>query len=170
MKFERMTMNQGGNASFLKIEDNGNVTMVLRGEILTFYQDWPKGGEKKVFDKPTPGAGPRYKVNAIVYEDKKFVAKVWEFPPTVSNMLADIADSYEIENIKIKVTKIVQGERTSYMVLPLVGPKDVLSPKQLKEIDAVELNTLSISPTATTPAAPLKEYAPSDDDDEGLPF
>lgn len=171
MKFERVQLKGGGGSdgggSYLKIEDNGSVNGILRGDVLKFYQDWPKGGEKLIFDKPAPRAKPRFLVNFIVHEGGKFVAKIWEFPPTVSNMLADIAEAYDLSQTKIKITKHVQGKQTSYMILPLANEK--LSPKHLKEIDAVELNTLSISPTETGPKAPLKNYAPSDDSGD-IPF
>lgn len=167
MKFERVSQGNGDGGNYLKIEDNSSVNGILRGDVLKFYQLWPQGGDKQVFDKPTLGASPRFKVNFIVHEDGKFCAKVWEFPPTVSNMLADIAEAYDLTQTKIKISKHKQGKKTSYMILPLANEK--LSPKVLKEINAVELNTLSISPTETGPKEPLKNYAPSDDDTE-LPF
>lgn len=168
-KFERVQLGQTGDGggAFLKIEDNSSVNGIIRGDVLKFYQYWPRGGDKQIFDKPTAGAKPRFKVNFIVYEDGKFCAKTWEYPPTVSNMLADIAEAYDLSQTKIKISKDVHGERTSYRVMPLANEK--LSPKVLKEINAVELNTLSISPTETGPKEPLKNYAPSDDDGD-LPF
>jgi len=171
MKFERVQLKQGGGesggGSFLKIDDNGSVNGVLRGDVLKFYQDWPKGGEKLVFDKPMPRAKPRFLVNFIVHEGGKFVAKIWEFPPTVSNMLADISEAYDLSQTKIKITKHVQGKQTSYMILPLANEK--LTAKQLKDIESVELNTLSITPTDTGPRAPLKNYAPGSSG-EDIPF
>ncbi len=170
MKFERVQMSQGskdGGGSFLKIEDNSSVNILVRGDVLKYYQNWPRGGEKLVFDKPTAGAKPRFKVNVIIHEDGKFVAKVWDFPPTVSNMLADIAEAYDLSQTKIKISKDKFGDKTSYRVMPLANEK--LTAKHLKEINAVELNTLTISPTETGPKEPLKSYAPGDDDGD-LPF
>lgn len=169
MKFKRLAVSSGNGegGKHLKIEDNSNVTVVLRGEVVEFYQHWPEGGTKQVFDKPTAGASVRFKINAIVHEGGEFVAKVWEYPPTVSNMLADIADSYDLGVTKIKISKIRQGKKVSYMVLPLAGDKDKLSPKQLKEINAVALLDLSIAPSE--PPGPLKNYAPGADASE-IPF
>lgn len=169
MKFERVSLSQGNGdgGAFLKIEDNSSVNGLLRGDVLKFYQCWPQGGDKQVFDKPTPGASPRFKVNFIIHEEGKFVAKIWEFPPTVSNMLADIAEAYDLTQTKIKISKHKQGKKTSYMILPLANEK--LTAKHLKEINAVELNTLSV-PVEQAPQGPLKNYVPSDDDGSDIPF
>lgn len=170
MKFKRMAVSSGNGdgGPFLKIEDNSSVTGVLRGEVFEFYQSWPEGGSKQIFDKPTAGAMPRFKVNFIVFEEGRFIAKIWDFPPTISNMLADIGDSYDLSTIKIKITKNRSGKRVSYMVLPLAGDKDKLSAKHLKEINAVELNILGHQEPAPQPA--VKNFAPGADDESDVPF
>lgn len=168
-KFKRVAVSgSGGGGPYLKIEDNSSVIGVVRGEVLEFYQIWPKGGDKQMFDSPTPGASPRFRVNFIVYEEKRFTAKIWEYPPTVSNMLADIADSYNLETTKIKISKTKQGKQTTYMILPLAGEKDRLSEKTVKEIAAVNLNILSIRPSAQGDQPP--EYPSGHDSREDIPF
>lgn len=154
MKFKRIPIaNNDSAGTFLKIDDNSSVNGIVRGEVLEFYQDWPKGGEKLAFDKPTPGAKPRFKVNFIVFEEGRFIAKIWDYPPTVSNMLADAAEAYDLSKTKIKISKHKRGEQVSYTILPLAGEKDKLTPKQLKDIEAVELNVLSIKEQSSAPPA-----------------
>lgn len=168
-RFKKTAASSGGNGgSFLKIDDNSSVNGVVRGPVVEFYMHWPAGGTKQVYDKPTAGAKPRYKVNFIVFEEGAFIAKVFEFPPTISNMLADIDESYDLDKIKIKISKFKQGERVSYQVMPLAGDKDKLSAKHLKEIDAVELHDLSIPEPSV--AKELKNYAPSADGSDEVPF
>lgn len=129
---------EGGN--FIKLESGQSVTGVFRGDVLEFYQSWPKGGEKQVSLEPFEGGKLRMKANFVVHEGGKFVAKIFEFPVRVNNMLADIASEYDLNKTKIKLTRQGEGKNTNWMILPIT--KEPLSAKQLKEIAAVELNIL----------------------------
>lgn len=138
MKFEHVQMKQSdgnGGGSFLKLESGKSVNGVFRGELYTFWQTWPQGGTKQVFAEPTPGAQMRFKANVVIYEDGKFVAKAWEFSPTVNNMLYEISQELDITKTKCKISRIGEGKKTQYIIIPL-GPLDA---KSLKAIEAVEL-------------------------------
>lgn len=142
MKFTKREMpNREGNgiSNYLKMDDGQNVTGVFRGEVHEFYQTWPPGGQKQIFDVPTTGASPRFKANFVMHEDGKFVAKVWEFGLTVYNQLAEISENYNIEETKVKITRRGVSKSTQWMIIPL-GPVDK---KALAPIKAVELNILN---------------------------
>jgi len=168
-KYERVAKGEDGSGgAFLKLEDGVSVNVVLRGDAFKFYQHWPLGGVKQVFAEPTPGAIPRFKTNAIVFEKGSFVAKVWEYPPMVSNLLADLEEAgYDLDVTKLQIKKTKQGKKTEYSVVPC-GPKEQPSPKHLKEIVAVELLPLSITPSEPG-NTDLKNYAPGAGDSD-IPF
>lgn len=161
MKFTKREApkNEGiGASNFLKVADGQSVQGVFRGEVHEFYQSWPRGGEKQIFDKPTPGASSRFRLNFVTQEDGKFVAKVWEFGLTVYNQLAEISEAYPLEVTKVKISRRGVDKNTQWMIIPL-GPVDK---KALPTIEAVNLNILNGQ--ATT-----QESAPEKEDDE-IPF
>lgn len=150
--------------NYLKFVDGETKRLVLRGDIQEFYKKWVNG--KGVECAPDePGAGLRFKVNAIVDENGGLVAKVWEFGITIYTQLRDIHTEYPLPETKIKVTR--EGstkDNTSYTVLPLLNAKDKLSEKQLEKIAAIDLHELS-----KKERPPVKNYAPGSDDSE-IPF
>lgn len=133
-----------GTSNYLKISDGQNATGVFRGEVYEFWQNWPKGGEKQVFNEPTPGASSRFKVNFVTNEDGKAVAKVWEFGLTVYNMLAEIGENFELDQTKVKISRRGSGKETQWIIIPL-GPLDA---KGLKSVSAVPLNLLEVGASA----------------------
>jgi hypothetical protein len=159
MKFKHVQLKQSdgnGGGTFLKVEEGKSVNVVFRGDVFEFYQVWPQGGTKQVFTEPTAGASMRFKVNAIVHEDGKFVAKLWEFPPTVSNLLFEISQEVDLTKTKCKLSRVGSGKKTQWVVIPL-GPLDA---KALKAIDAVELLPLKPSslPAQEPSGAPGDEF------------
>jgi hypothetical protein len=163
MKFQEFAVKSNeGNGNFLKLPANEPVELLLRGELYQYWQIWPEGGEKQIFDKPTAGAQMRFKANVVVTEEGKAVVKLWDFPVTVNNMLFKIARHNDLTATKIEVTKEVQGKRTSYMVVAL----DKVDPKKLKALESLKLTEF-----APAESAPVKNHAPGADDDSGdLPF
>jgi hypothetical protein len=142
MKFtKRETLNResGGISNYLKLGDGQSVEGVFRGEVFEFYQDWPKGGMKKIYSEPTEGASLRFRANFVVYEDGKYIARVFDFGVTVYNVLADIAENYDIEKTKIKITRRGIEKQTQWMILPL----GAIEAKILKSVALVELNVLN---------------------------
>lgn len=163
MKFQEFAVKSNGDGgNFIKLPANEPVELLLRGELYQYWQIWPEGGEKMIFDKPTAGAQIRFKANVIVSEEGKPVVKLWDFPVTVNNMLFKIARHHDLTQTKIEVTKQVQGKRTSYMVMAL----DKVEPKKLKALEALKLTEFA---PAESPA--VKNHAPGADDGDGdLPF
>lgn len=150
MKFEHIQVKQSdgnGSGSFLKVDDGKSVNVVFRGDVLKFWYTWPDGGTKQIFSEPVAGCSLRFKANVIVHEEGKFVAKLWEFPKTVNNMLYEISQEVDITTTKCKLTRKGSGKKTQWIVIPL-GPLDA---KALKQIDAVELLPLEApAPQADT--------------------
>jgi hypothetical protein len=130
----------GNGGSYLSLKDGESVTVVFRGEIHEFWQSWPYGGEKLVFDKPTAGASSRFKANVVIRENNKFIAKVWEFGLAIYVQLGEINEVYPLERTKLKITRRGADKKTSYMLLPIVA--EPLSGQLMAEVEAVPLNIL----------------------------
>lgn len=154
-----------GGGSFLKIEDGQSVTGVFRGNVHKYYQLWPQGGEKKVSDEPFPGAQLRFKANFVVYENKQFVAKIFDFVANTNNSLANLSKVCDVRKTKVMITRNGMGKKTTYTVLPVLN--EPITEEQLKKIEAVELNLLNGTPmTAAEEKPPIKNYAPGAKSDE----
>lgn len=160
MKLTKRETKSGGEGGglFLRLGDGENVTGIFRGEVYEFWQSWPQGGVKQVYEVPTPGASSRFKANIIVKEGDKFIAKVFEFGTSFYNQLAELNEEYDLETTKVKISRRGAGKETNWIVMPLL--KEPLQPKIIAMIEAVPLNELA-------PKA-IVNYAPIPDD--GLPF
>jgi hypothetical protein len=172
MKFRTLPESEGGGSDkFLKIKPNDNVKIVLRGEIYEYFVKWEGG--KSIVVKENQGGKLRFRVNALLFdqEQKKFVAKIWEFGQAVYRQLADVNEEYDLETTKIKVSRKGEGKETEYNVLPLL--KEPLSDQVLKMINETPLNVLEKqgSKGATHDESEfLGEPPPEFDDGEKLPF
>ncbi len=153
-----------GGGKFLKIEIGHSATGVFRGETVSYWQRWPRGGNKETSDEPKVGFEERFKVNFIILEEGVFVAKILDMNLALYNQLADVNESYDAETIKCKISRQPAGKGSIYLLLPLL--KETLTPKMLKQIAAAELNTLSSAKEAPKNHAPQAASA----DDDGLPF
>jgi hypothetical protein len=143
-----------GGGKFLKIEVGQSVTGVFRGETVSYWQKWPKGGVKEQSDIPKPGFQERFKVNFVVWEDGAFVAKIFDMNLFSYNQIADINESMDVETIKCRISRQATGKGSTYMIMPML--KEPLSPANLKAIEAVELNSLGASQQqATDPGVPF---------------
>ncbi len=134
----RESENSGGGL-FFKLEDGDSLTGVCRGEIFEFCIVW-ENNRSRVVEKDDEGAKARFRLNIVVNEGGRFVAKIWEFGLTIYNQLADIAEEYDISKTKLKITRRGTGTDTIYMILPLL--KEPLQPKDLKSIEAVSMQIL----------------------------
>jgi hypothetical protein len=142
MKFtkrEMPTSNGSNGTMFLKFKDGEAKTGVLRGDIYEFTQVW-ENGKSQVVEESHPDGKSRFRLNFVTQEDGKFVAKIFEFGLTVYNQLADIAEEYELDKTKIKISRRGTGMDTVWNILPLL--KEPIPPKLLKDLEAVPLNIL----------------------------
>lgn len=152
-----MPQGSGGGGKFLKIEVGQSVSVVFRGETVSYWQKWPKGGMKELSDIPKPGFQERFKVNAVVFEDGAFVAKIFDCSLATYNQIATINESMDIETVKCTVTRQATGKGSAYFVMPNL--KEPLKPQALKQVSEVALHDLSGQ------AAPLAAVSGED-----LPF
>lgn len=144
MQFKkREPIQSEGSSKFLKIADGESVKGVCRGDIHEHYIRW-EGGRGIPTSDDDPEAKLRFRLNFIVHDGSKFVAKIWEFGLTVYNQLAEVNDEYPLEQTKIKVSRRGTGKDTTYNVLPVA--KEPIGPATLKEIQAVPLNILEPKP------------------------
>lgn len=137
MKFPKRDTNEGGGL-FFKLKDGESKTGVLRGEVYEFGVIW-KDGKSTVTSIGTQGSKARYKLNIVVHEENKFVAKVWEFSQTVCNQLAALSEEYDMSITKIKISRKGTDLDTEYSI---ITTKDQLGAGHIKAIEQVPLNIL----------------------------
>lgn len=158
MKFTKRADELKGPSNYLKIKDGDSISGVFRGEIYEFCVRWVNG-KSEVVPPDTLGAKSRFKLNFIISENGKMVAKVWEFSHVVYSLLAEVNEEYPLETTKVKVLRKGSGMETEYYILPLL--KEPLSASAIKSLAAIELNILDKAPAAK---APVKNFAPGSDD------
>lgn len=155
MKFDQDP--QTGSSEFLKIEPNQKVVGVFRGEPREFYAKFEnnKSVECKSSDM---GARFRCRLNFVTKSaEGEYIARIWEFGPTVYNQLKEINEDYQLENTVVSIKRNGEGLNTTYSVLP--------TPHKVPEsIDAVELKPL------VSQAEPDMSNNPPMPSDEDLPF
>lgn len=124
----------GDGGNFLKVKNKETVSVVFRGEPYEFYSVF---GSKSAVPEGTKGSKFRFLINAIVFEDGKFVAKPWEQGISVYKQLAHLNKEFGLEG-KMKITRSGSGkDDTEYSILPDI--KAPLSDAQKKQLDAVAL-------------------------------
>ena len=148
-----------GGGKFLKLEVGQSVSGVFRGEIKSYWQNWPKGGTKETSDVAKPGFQERFKVNFVVYEEGAFVAKIFDLNLFTYNQIATINESMDIETIKCTISRQATGKGSTYFIMPNL--KEPLKPVALEAIGKVPLVPIG--------QMPAQEQAPGDDNGE-LPF
>jgi hypothetical protein len=166
MKFtEEPTQSSGGGKSmFLKIADGESVYCVLRGDIKVSYSRWT-GTTYEPAKKGEQGASMRFKVNAIVAEDKKPVAKILEGGGHLYFDLKNINEEFPLETTMIKITRTGVKQNTRFTV-SVAGPKAQPDEKTMKAIEAVKLHPLESTKGQTDVGNDL----PSFDDNDEIPF
>lgn len=167
MKFTKRATAGGGDNLFLKFKDGDKKTIVLRGEVFEFRTKWQNGKSVVVPDSDHEGRS-RFRVNAVIFEENKYVAKIWEYGISINNQLVDIQDAIpQIDRIKLRVSRSGSTkDNTQYNVIPLAH--EPLSAKQLQEIESVNLNLLSHS--SKEPKVPDFGAPPPEDDMDRIPF
>lgn len=164
MKFTEDAPSGGGNSKsmFLKIGDGESIYCVLRGDIKVSYSRWT-GTTYEPAKKGEEGASMRFKVNAIVAEDKKPVAKILEGGGHLYFDLKSINEEYPLEETMIKISRTGMKQNTRYSVI-VAGPKAQPDEKTLQAIQAVPLHSLESRGAAQT------SDVPGFDDNEDVPF
>jgi hypothetical protein len=154
-----------GGGRFLKIEIGQSANGVFRGQPVSYWQKWPKGGNKETSDIPKPGFEERFKVNFIIHEEGAFVAKILDMNLALYNQMAEVNEAYDVETIKCKISRQPAGKGSIYLLLPLLKKDDAIPAKTLAAIEAVEL-----LPLGPAPAQAPKNHAPGASDPDEVPF
>lgn len=164
MKFHKREIPKSeGSNLFFRLKDGETLNGVCRGEVYEFYIKWANN-KSQVVTSDDPEGKSRFRVNIVVQEGQKFVAKVWEFGLTIYNQLSDINEEYDLSKTKLKIKRVGTGTDTIYMILPLL--KEPLTPFVLNEIESVTLNMLQHkAPAQKSPAEAYFDGPPDE-----LPF
>lgn len=168
MKFQKRPQSESlvGN-NFLKVKDGESVNVIPRGEIYEYYVKW-EGGKSHVVARDE-GGKVRYRVNVVVKEDDKLVAKIWEFGVPVYDQLAAINEEYDVTRTKIKVTRHGEKLDTTYMLLPLL--KEPISEAMLKTIGGIDLHILEPKTSKPVSKSQMEDFGDVPmPDEENLPF
>jgi hypothetical protein len=162
MKLPDVQAPETGSKNFLKIKDGESVRGVFIGEMHVFHTKWI-GGKSVPCDNKDPDGKVRFR-NNFVYHDAaqdQLVVKIWDFPWSVFEQLKDINSEYPLEETKVKITRSGTMKETTYSILPLVGPKDLLTKDQIAAINGMPLLPLEKKSDA------VKEF---DTDADTIPF
>lgn len=157
MKFteDPQTNNSGG--LFIKLKDGESIQCILRGEPKVFYVTW-ENGKSSECSKGAKGAKFRFRINAVINEDKKYVAKILEQGAMMYSDLKALNEEYPLEETLVKITRNGTGTDTTYSVIPTKLQPDE---KTMKLIASVELNPLE---------SQAKEDQSNFDSNEEIPF
>lgn len=151
---------------FLNLADKESVRGVFIGDMVEHYVKWVNGKTVES-NEDDPEAKVRFKCNfATADESGQLTAKIWDFSLTVYQMLKDINEEYPLETTKLKITRNGVKTDTTYTIMPLVGPKDVLTAQQLSVIGKMQLHSLGKQATKSDEYKPEESYDDSDD----IPF
>lgn len=142
MKFTKRENESSGGGTFLKLKDGEFANGVFRGEVYEFYSKWDNANRRSVItNADDPDAKSRFRLNFVTTDENgNLVAKIWEFPMPVYNDLADLADTCDLDQTKVRVKRSGVGKDTKYSINVLI--KEPLSKAQLKSVSEVELLTL----------------------------
>lgn len=164
MKFRKLEL-QENSGKFLRIKSGESIKGVFRGEIYEFMIKW-ENNKSHVVENLDLTKNNRFKLNFVVFEEGRFIAKIWEFSQTVYNTLSSIAEEYPLEKTKVKITRQGVGTETTYHILPLLN--EPLGPQALSQIEAVELAFLGTQkkPEPENRLLPASNY----ETEEDLPF
>lgn len=154
---------------FLNLADKESVRGVFIGDMAEHHVRWING---KTIDTTEDDleAKVRFKCNFVVSDGGELVVKIWDFSLTVYQMLRDINEEYPLETTKLKITRNGVKTDTTYTIMPLVGPKDVLTAQQISVIGKMQLHSLGGKPNENSRlSANIPEDNLSADMDE-IPF
>jgi len=162
MKFKPRDKSFDGPSKYVRLKDGESIIGVLRGDIDEHYVKWVNG---KTHDTTADDkdAKIRYRVNIVVYEDGKFVAKVFGFGPMLYDHFFELQKEMDLEKTKLKISRKGVDTNTSYLPVPL----GLVDEKNLKAIAEVELNALGPKKPDSPPPGEFESEMP---DFSEIPF
>lgn len=142
MKFPDELFEQSAAATnYVKLKDKEALECIFVGAMAVHYVVWNEG-RSAAAQKGTPGAKPRFKINALVKDGTSYVAKVFEMNKTTGQQIADLAKEYTLEETVVKISRNGTGKDTVFSILPL--PKK-LSKETVEYLKTIKLNKLDSS-------------------------
>lgn len=146
MKFTQSPAVGSGSSKFIKFKDGDTVKVILRGEPFEFRQIF-KDGKSQIVDEGTEGSSFRFKINAAVNEDGKYVMKILEQGARVYNDLKALSEDYDLSKTVLKITRSGNGTSTVYNVIPLPGVPDSRAMNEVLQLKLNELSNKKSEPT-----------------------
>lgn len=139
MKFKADPKESSGGGNYLRMKDGDSFKVVLQGDPYEFSTLWEQGKSRVVPDG-TPKASFRFRINAVLKEDGKYVAKIWEQGARVYKALKALADDYDLSQTVLKVTRSGSTkDDTSYAVVPMPGGVDSNVQREITKIKLHDL-------------------------------
>lgn len=157
------SMKSGGNR--ISLESGQDIVGVFRGEPVVYYSSFNQATNSSI-EKEEPfvvngkSAQQRFKVNFIVKEGDKYVAKVFSGSATTGKALADAEEEYGLDTL-FKIKRDGTGTGTKYHIMY----KAKLDENQIKLVNAVALNDLYVSEKGEDPA-----FSNKPESEEEIPF
>ncbi len=177
MKFRKQEEKSGSGAAgasdYVKLKDGEAITLILRGEIYSFYSVYGKQGEALSTDY---GAAEKHKVNVIINEGGVLKAKIFQFSGPLYTQFVKINERCEknrsdITKHKVKVARTGSGAKdTRYSAIENDEP---LSLKVLDAIEKIPLITLGqAKPKNLPPSSGADDFGdpPPESAFEDIPF
>jgi hypothetical protein len=157
---------ESGGAEFIKLKDGETVRGVFRGEPYIFYQEF---GDKSEYDDYAEGRSTRFKINFVVKEGERYVAKIFGGGYYVLTALVDYKDKHGLD-VVYEVKRNGTGTDTRYTIMY----DNKLTDSQLDKVKEVKLKELRRGRTRTdgpdelNPPPLTDADAPPDEED--IPF
>lgn len=128
-----------GKESFLKLNDQEEITGVFRGEIYLYKRHWINkrgiecSGEScpvcKADAKKENYPSFRFRINFITSKDGQWIAKIFEGGSEVYDSLTRLDKKHDLSKTAVEITRAGLGTSTKYHILPL---KDYPMTKELE--------------------------------------
>jgi hypothetical protein len=131
-KMKKAKEEGGSGGLYITLKDGDSIEGVFRGEPYCFYQ---KFQEKTEYESWSEGRSFKFKINFIIKEGDKFIAKIYRGGATVRDALLMSKEEYGLDCI-FKIKRMGSSkEDTTYSVLF----KSNLTPEQKAQIDSIKL-------------------------------
>lgn len=136
--FEKKAKEASSGGMFIRLKAGEEIVGAFRGEPRVLYKIYQ---DKTEYDHKVEGSTFRFKINFVVKEGDKWVAKIWESSATDGTKITAVKQEYGLEDSLFKIRRDGQGKETVYHILykgPLGEDKSV--------VDEVVLNALKGKP------------------------
>lgn len=169
MRFPERSGESNSPSNYLKIKDGESVTGILVGELYTYYQTG-FGPTAKVVG---PGQGKeRHRANIAINGLFGFEIKIWEFGSKLCDDLASLsAAGWDMDKTFITISRSgTTKETTRWTVTPNKREPTTIEMNTLSGLELNKLDHHNSNALDNEPKPPVKNYAPSSDDGDTIPW